>query len=343
MKETVLITGASGFIGYHLVEAALKAGMEVHAATRPSSDLTFLKNLQQSWKSEGSGKQSLFFVNTDLSSRTSLKALLEKGQYTSIIHAAGVTKAKSAAAYNLVNADYTLNLSQAAMSSDIPLRRFVFLSSLAAIGPLAYSDKEPITEDTLPTPVTDYGKSKLLAEKNLEQVSGLPLSIIRPTAVYGPGEKDLFVLFKTLSKGLDAYIGTGPQRLSFVYVKDLVAATMAALVENQKEITVYNISDGNAYDRYALADRFREISGRSIFRTHLPMFLVRAMAGLMDMLYAFSSATPVLNTEKLKELTAPNWICSIDAAKNNLHYRPQYDLRQGLTETLRWYKENKWL
>ncbi|MCE6989369.1 NAD(P)-dependent oxidoreductase [Dyadobacter sp. CY323] len=336
MTEKVFITGASGFIGYHLVHAAIEAGMEVHAAVRPTSDLTFLKKLQ-------TASQQLVFVNTDFSSKESLRTQLEKGGYSYIIHAAGVTKAKSAAAYNLVNAEYSLNLAQAAMSADIPLKRFVFLSSLAAIGPLAYSEQQPITEETLPVPVTDYGKSKLLAEKYLEEVSGLPLSIIRPTAVYGPGEKDLFVLFKTLSKGLDAYIGNGPQRLSFVYVKDLVTATMAALTENQKEVTVYNISDGQSYDRYALADRFREISGKPVFRAHLPMFLVKIMAGFLDMIYAFSSATPVLNREKLKELTASNWICSIEAARSNLHYQPQYDLRQGLTETLTWYKENNWL
>ncbi|TLU99369.1 NAD-dependent epimerase/dehydratase family protein [Dyadobacter luticola] len=342
MKEKVLITGASGFIGYHLAEAALEAGMEVHAMVRPTSDLTSLKELQVA--QEQSGKpDALVFVNADFSSKLSLKTLLEEGQYTSIIHAAGVTKAKSAEAYNLVNAGYTLNLAQAAMSSDIPLRRFVFLSSLAAIGPLAYSEEQPITERTSPVPVTDYGRSKLLAEQYLEQVNGLPLSIIRPTAVYGPGEKDLFVLFRTLSKGLDAYIGKRPQRLSFVYVKDLVAATMSALSENKLETTIYNISDGHSYDRYALADRFREISGKHIIRTHLPLFLVKIMAGFMDLLYAFSSRTPVLNREKLKELTAPNWICSIDAARNNLHYQPQYDLRQGLTETLMWYKTNKWL
>ncbi|MEO6284585.1 MAG: NAD-dependent epimerase/dehydratase family protein [Dyadobacter sp.] len=338
MKECVFITGASGFIGYHLVATALKAGMEVHAAVRPSSDLAFLKQLQKEAE-----PGTLVFENIDFSSKESLKSLLEKGGYTYIIHAAGVTKAKNAAAYNLVNAEYSLNLAQAAMSSDIPLRRFVLLSSLAAIGPLAYAEEQPITESTFPIPVTDYGRSKLLAEQYLETVSGLPLSIIRPTAVYGPGEKDLFVLFKTLSKGLDAYIGNGPQRLSFVYVKDLVAATMAALTESQKEVTVYNISDGNAYDRYALADRFREISGRHIFRTHLPMALVKLIAGFLDFVYGFSSTTPVLNKEKLKELTASNWICSIDAARNNLQYRPQYDLRQGLTETLIWYKENKWL
>lgn len=346
MKDKVFITGASGFIGYHLVKTALEAGMEVHAAVRPTSDLAFLKKLKSNTGKPGTdeaGSEDLVLVNTDFGSKESLKELLEKGGYTYIIHAAGVTKAKTAEAYNLVNADYSLNLAIAAMSADIPLRRFVFLSSLAAIGPLAYAEEQPITEATLPIPVTEYGKSKLLAETYLRDVSGLPLTIIRPTAVYGPGEKDLFVLFKTLNSGLDAYIGKRPQRLSFVYVKDLVAATMAAMVRDQEEITVYNISDGQSYDRYALADRFREISGKNVFRAHLPMVLVEMTAGFLDFIYSFSSVTPVLNREKLKELTASNWICSIDAARTNLQYQPQYDLRQGLTETLTWYKENKWL
>ncbi|MGN7888627.1 NAD-dependent epimerase/dehydratase family protein [Dyadobacter sp. 22481] len=336
MKEKLFITGASGFIGYHLVAAALEAGMEVHAAVRPSSDLSFLKKLN-------ADAPDLVYVNADFSSKDKLTKLLEDGGYAYIIHAAGVTKAKTAAAYNLVNAEYSLNLAQAAVSADIPLKRFVFLSSLAALGPAVYNAAQPITEETLPVPVTDYGRSKLLAEQYLKTVIGLPLSIIRPTAVYGPGEKDLFVLFKTLSKGLDAYIGKGPQRLSFVYVTDLVTATMAALRETEKEITVYNISDGQVYDRYALADQFRAISGKQIFRTHLPLLLVETIARLLDLVYANSSTTPVLNQEKLKELTAPNWICSIDAARTRLHYQPQYNLHRGLAETLTWYKENKWL
>ena len=110
MKEKLFITGASGFIGYHLVAAALEAGMEVHAAVRPSSDLSFLKKLN-------ANAQDLVYVNADFSSKDKLTKLLEDGGYTYIIHAAGVTKAKTAAAYNLVNAEYSLNLAQAAVSA----------------------------------------------------------------------------------------------------------------------------------------------------------------------------------------------------------------------------------
>lgn len=188
---------------------------------------------------------------------------MKEGDYSYIIHAAGATRAKNTQAYNLINADYTRLLAEAALEADIPLKRFLFMSSLAALGPLSYAEEQSITENTLPLPITSYGKSKLLAEKMLEELTALPLTTIRPTAVYGPREKDLFILFKTLNQGLDAYIGKKPQRLSFVYVKDLAEVTVAALLKGQDERQVYNISDGFAYDRYALADAFKEASGKN--------------------------------------------------------------------------------
>ncbi|GAB3274145.1 NAD(P)-dependent oxidoreductase [Larkinella harenae] len=331
MNKRVLITGANGFIGYHLVEAAKKAGMEVHAAVRKSSDVTQLKGLNPT------------LVYPDFRSKESLLTLLEEGQYTHIIHAAGATRAKDEKTYNEINAEYTLRLAQAARMVSVPPKRFVFMSSLAALGPLSYTEEQPITETTLPIPLTSYGKSKLLAEKYLADVTDLPITIIRPTAVYGPREKDLFILFKTLSKGLDLYIGRRPQRLSFVYVKDLVRVTLTALEQNHTENRVYNISDGESYSRYALADLFRKVSGARSFRFHLPVGLMKLVASILDVGYKFSRTTPVLNPEKLRELTAPNWICSIEAARRDLNYRPDYDLKLGLDETLRWYRANRWL
>ena len=339
MNEKVLITGASGFIGHHLVQAALLKGFEVHAAVRRSSDISNLKVLDDN----STNSRPLVFVYPDYSSKELLIPMLQEGGYSYIIHAAGVTRAKSPEAYNLVNAEYTLNLAQAAFEADIPLKRFVFLSSLAALGPIEYTDQQPIIESTKPNPVTSYGKSKLLAEKLVKGVKGLPLTIIRPTAVYGPGEKDIFIVFETLSKGLDLYIGNKPQRFSFVYAKDLVDATLAALSEEGKNVSIYNISDGQQYDRYELAKLFGEISGKKSYRVHLPVGLIRIVASLLESFATFSKNMPVLNKEKINELTAANWNCSIKAANDNLHYIPQYNLREGLVETLSWYKENKWL
>ncbi|MFC5412887.1 NAD-dependent epimerase/dehydratase family protein [Larkinella bovis] len=331
MKERVFITGASGFIGYHLVEAAQKAGLEVHAAVRASSDLTYLKALNP------------VLVYPDFRSAELLKDLLEAGQYQYIIHAAGATRAKDEKTYQEINADYTLRLAQAAQRVSVPPKRFVFMSSLAALGPLPYTEQQPITETTRPQPLTSYGKSKLAAEQYLAGLPGLPITIIRPTAVYGPREKDLFILFKTLSKGFDLYIGRNPQRLSFVYVKDLVDATMAALLQNHAENRVYNISDGEAYSRYALSDLFQTVSNTRAYRLHLPTSLMKLVAGVLEVGSLFSKSTPVLNPEKLRELMAPNWICSIEAARRDLNYQPQYGLQRGLDETLRWYRTNQWL
>jgi nucleoside-diphosphate-sugar epimerase len=331
MSSRVLITGASGFIGYHLIEAAQKEGLEVHAAVRRSSNVNHLK------------KFNPVFVYPALSDKEALKKLLKEGDYSYIIHAAGATRAKNTQAYNLINADYTRLLAEAALEADIPLKRFLFMSSLAALGPLSYAEEQPITENSLPLPITSYGKSKLLAEKMLEELTALPLTTIRPTAVYGPREKDLFILFKTLNQGLDAYIGKEPQRLSFVYVKDLAEVTVAALLKGQNERQVYNISDGFAYDRYALADAFREASGKKPRRIHLPVGVLKLAANIMELGATFSSVAPVVNREKVKELTAPNWFCSIEAAKRDLQYQPHYNLNKGIAETWQWYKANDWI
>jgi len=330
MTDRVLITGASGFIGYHLVKAAQKAGLEVHAAIRPSSDVTRLKELDP------------VFVYADFGSKESLEALIVKGEYRYIIHAAGATRAKNEEAYNLINATYTLNLAEAALRLEKPLKRFVFMSSLAALGPVQY-DAGQITELTSPAPVTGYGKSKLLAEQFLTKVKGLNITTIRPTAVYGEGEKDILILFKTLSRGLDAYIGKKPQRLSFVYSKDLADVTISAMLKEGEGNEVYNISDGNGYDRYELADEFKKVNKKAALRIHLPVSIFSVAVSVLGFWYKLSNKTPVLNQEKLNELTAPNWICSIEKAKKELNYHPVYNLKRGLKETVLWYKERGWL
>ncbi|WP_205499947.1 NAD-dependent epimerase/dehydratase family protein [Rufibacter psychrotolerans] len=328
MKERVLITGSSGFVGYHLVEAAVNAGLDVFAAVRPSSAVDHLKAFP------------IQYTQLDFTSVAALQQELEEKQYTYIVHAAGITKAKDAQEYNKVNAEYTQNLALAAVQAQIPLKKFVFISSLAALGPVSYQETQPITEETSAKPVTNYGKSKLLAEQYLARMKELPLVVLRPTAVYGPREKDIFILFSTISKGLDPYIGKGKQRLSFVYVKDLARAVMQALHLAENHLS-YNISDGKSYDRYALADLTKQALQKKALRFHLPLGLVKVMATVSELLAG--SKTPALNREKISELIAENWNCSISRIQRDLNYTPEYDLEKGLFQTLHWYKVNKWL
>jgi nucleoside-diphosphate-sugar epimerase len=328
MRERVLITGASGFLGFHIIEAAQKMGLEVYAAVRKSSDVKHLASF------------NIQYTYPDFSSISGLKKELEEKQYHYIIHAAAVTKAGSEDEYNKVNADYTYHLGKAAEMAAINLKKFVFVSSLAAIGPLQQLNGM-ITENTKPQPVTYYGKSKLLAEEKLLTLN-LPLTIIRPTAIYGPREKDILILFKTIAKGWEPYIGKLPQQLSFVYVKDVADIIVNALFSKHRH-TAYNISDGGMYNRYEMADYAKGLLDKKTTRVYLPGRMARMLAFTLEKTYALVHKVPAFNRDKLYELTAMNWNCSIEKAKMELGFAPRYNLVFGLMETLEWYKKNKWI
>ena len=327
MKERVLITGASGFVGYHLIVECLAKDLEVYAAVRTTSQLEHLRSLP------------ITFVELDFTNVAALKAALVQGRYDYIIHAAGVTKAESEAAYTRVNADYTRNLCAAA--SEAGVKKFVLLSSLAALGPGATAG-QAITEQDTPHPVTLYGKSKLLGEQYALAFKDLPLIVLRPTAVYGPRDRDIFILLKTLTHGVEPYIGRQDQKLSFIYVKDLAAITVQALFSPVRRAS-YNVADGCVYNRYALCDIAKQILKKSTLRVHLPLPVVRAMALAQEKLAAWKGKAATLNRDKLAELTAANWSCSIERLQQDLGFTPRFDLEKGLGQTLQWYKENNWL
>jgi len=329
MKQKVLITGASGFVGFHLIEAALAKGLDVYAAVRKSSDIKHL------------APYNINYTFLDFTSVESLEKELQEKQYNYIIHAAGTTKAKNQEEYNRVNASYTLNLAKAAISSAGHLEKIVFISSFAAIGPLQQPG-ELITENTKPAPVTSYGKSKLLAEEQLNSLD-LPLIILRPTAVYGSRERDIFIILKTFNQGFEPYIGKKGQQLSFVYVKDLAALVVNALFTTDEANGTYNITDGNCYDRYEMANITKNVLNKKTLKFHLPLTVVKALAIVLEKTYRVLDKTPALNLEKLNELTAINWCCDIQKAKDKLQFEPAYDLKKGLKEALEWYKQNKWM
>lgn len=328
MKKRVLITGGSGFVGYHLVEAALLSGMDVTVAIRRSSSVTHLACF------------SIKYVYPDFNQIDDLIKMLEDGQFNYIIHAAGLTKAKTAESYGLVNVTYSKNLALAAVEAAIPLERFVLVSSLAAVGPLT-EKYALINEDTVPKPVTLYGASKLHAEQELSVIRNLPLVIIRPTAVYGPREKDIFIIIKSIKKGLEPHIGSFPQQLSFIYVKDLAQVILLALT-TETVSKAFNISDGHQYDRYALANALKKILAQKTLKIHLPVFLVGMLASLMEIVFKNAKDVPALNKEKMNELTARNWGCDVGKAKKELLFEPTYSLSTGLEETVDWYKKHNW-
>ena len=328
MKQKVLITGASGFVGFHLIEAALQKGLEVYAAIRKSSVVNHLKDYD------------IRYISLDFNDVKTMEIELKENKIDYIIHAAGTTKAKNQNEYNLINATYTINLLAAAEKCD-SIKKVVFISSLAALGPLDNVDNL-ITEKTLPKPVTSYGKSKLLAEESIKNTK-LPLIVLRPTAVYGSRDKDIFIILKTFYKGIEPYIGSKAQQLSFIYVKDLAAISIGSLFTSDEANGMYNITDGKCYSRYEMANIVKTVFNKKTIKFHIPLPVVKLMALVLEKSYAMLNKTPALNMEKLNELTATNWCCNIVKANNQLNFQPTYDLQNGLTETLSWYKQNNWL
>jgi len=326
MRERVLITGASGFVGYHLIVEALHNDLEVFAAVRRSSKIDHLKHLD------------IQYTYPNFDDPEALKKELDEKNYDYIIHAAGVTCARNVDEYNLINATYTYNIAQAAANSNV--KKFVLISSLAAIGPLDVLDGI-ITENTTPNPVTAYGRSKLLAEQKLTSINNLNYTILRPTAVYGPRDKDIFIFFKQVAAGLEPYIGKIEQKLSFIYVVDLAKATIKALYAGDKK--AYIIGDDTFYDRYKLGSNIKLALGNRTMKFHLPVIFVTMIAGIAEKVSSFANKAAVLNIEKLNELKAVNWSCNNELAKAELGFSPAYNLQSGVAETINWYKANKWL
>lgn len=326
MRKKLLITGASGFVGYHLIKEALLQDADVFAAVRKTSVISHLQQLP------------ITIVYPHFQRIELLKKDLENYGITHIVHAAAVTKAATQEEYDYANAVFTRNLAQAASTAAIELKNFVFISSLAAMGPS--TNGVALRENNIARPVTFYGKSKLLAEKYLSEFTGLPLTGFRPTAVYGPREKDLFIVLRLIKKGLEMYIGRMQQRLSFVYVSDLAAIVFKALSAPACG-EYYHISDGETYDRYALANITKSLLNNHTIKLHVPLSLVNFFLRMQEKIQITAGKVSILNKDKLRELTA-DWECSIEKVRRDLQYQPHFLLKEGLTQTIQWYQANQW-
>ena len=327
MSESVLITGASGFLGYHLIMAALEKKLDVFAAVRTRSQIEHLKELP------------IKFVSLNYENVDELSKVLADNAINYIIHAAGVTKAVKQQEYDYVNAGYSVNLAKAVDAEGNYFKKMIFISSLAAVGPLT-DDVNVINEQTSPMPVTAYGRSKLLAEKELTAAK-IPLIILRPTAIYGPRDKDIFIIIKTINRGFDPYMGKFLQQLSFVHARDVADVAVQALFANKTGI--YNISDGNNYSRYQFADIARKILKKKPIRVHIPLPLIKVLAYFLETTNGLVNKPAVINRERLHELAAKNWLCDISKAKAELNFNPKFNLENGLKDSIQWYKDNKLL
>ncbi len=331
----ILITGSSGFIGSFLVEEALKRDLKVYAGMRKSSSKKYLQDPR------------ILFAEIDFTNKESIKEfLLKKKQegvvFDYIIHNAGLTKARKKEDFYLVNYTFTRNFAEALIEAGTLPKKFVYTSSLAAFGPGDEVSMKPVMLDDTPKPVDEYGKSKLEAEKYLMSVTDFPWLIIRPSGVYGPRETDYFVYFQTISRGMEPYIGSRPQILTFIYVKDLVRLIVDAVLSDISGRS-YFVTDGKEYTSREFAAITKKHLNKKTLSFTVPAGLVGGIAFAMEKIFSITGRMPTLNTDKFNIMKSLNWTCQVDVLQKDFSFKAEYDLDKGVKEVLEWYKKEGWL
>ena len=328
----ILITGASGFIGSFIVEEALRQGFETWAAVRGSSSRQFLTD------------ERIHFIELNLSSEEQLKEQLKDHQFDYVVHAAGVTKCLNKADFHRINTEGTQNLVRAIQALKMPLRRFVYISSLSIMG--AIREQQPYTEileSDEAKPNTAYGRSKLEAEQWLDTVEDLPYVILRPTGVYGPRERDYFMMAKSIQSHTDFAVGYKQQDITFVYVTDVVQAVFLAC---EKGVTGrrYFLSDGEVYQSSTFSNLIRKELGNPWWiRVTAPIWVLRIVTFIGEYVGHLTGKVTALNNDKYNIMRQRNWRCDIKPAQQELGYEPKIKLEEGVRRSIKWYKDNKWL
>jgi nucleoside-diphosphate-sugar epimerase len=327
---TVLVTGGSGFLGSHIVEQLSRAGRPVRALVRKSSDTRFLRTLAGVELVEGA-------VDDAASVRRAAAGV------TSIVHAAGLVKARSAEEFMRVNRGGTEQLLDAALEHKATLRRFVLVSSLAALRPSDASGT-PVPEDAEPRPVTDYGKSKLAAERAaLARKGELSLVILRPPAIYGPRDREILAFFKSIKLGVLPLLGSTQNRLSMIYGSDCAAACIAAVDRDVPSGSAYHVDDGSVHTLEELIMLAEAALGKKArFRFHLPRKLVETAALGAEIYGRATNRAVMLTRDKLNELFE-QWVCDGTRARRELGWQPQVSFEEGVRRTIASYREAGWL
>ena len=350
----ILITGASGFIGSFIVEEALRRGFETWAAVRKSSSREYLKD------------ERIKFIELNLSSKAQLVEQLRGKDFDYVVHAAGVTKCLNKQDFHRINTEGTKNLADALIETGMPLKRFIFVSSLSIFGAIREQQPyEAIRETDTPQPNTEYGRSKLAAEQYLATLAQhpspntqhpspitqhptpntLPYIILRPTGVYGPREKDYFIMAKSIKQHSDFAVGYKRQDITFVYVQDVVQAVFLALEAPEACVgRKYFLSDGQVYQSTTFSNLIHEELGRPWWiRITAPVWVLRIVTFFGEYIGRLTGKVTALNNDKYNILRQRNWRCDIQPAIDELGYQPQWQLERGVKETIQWYKDNKWL
>ena len=330
--SSILITGASGFIGSFLVEEAVRRGFDTWAGVRASSSRAYLQDPRVRFL-------ELDFARPDVLRRQ----LAAHGRFDYIVHCAGVTKCVDPADFDRVNHVQSCDFVDALRELGMTPRQFIFISTLSVFGPVHEQDYRPILDTDTPQPNTAYGRSKLKTEQYLQSLPDFPYVIFRPTGVYGPRERDYYVMAQSIARHVDVAAGFRRQDLTFVYVADVVQAVFLAIDRGVCR-RAYFLSDGRVYSSRTFSDLLiREMGHPWVIRLKFPLFALKTVSLCAEWWAKRRGKASTLNRDKYNIMKQRNWQCDISPAQRELGYVPAYGLEEGVRLTVAWYKENRWL
>ncbi|MDI6864312.1 NAD-dependent epimerase/dehydratase family protein [Thermodesulfovibrio yellowstonii] len=317
-----LITGATGFIGSHLAEALLNENFELYCIVRNPLKLRFLQGL------------NVKIVQGDCSQKETIEKISWDFDY--IFNLSGITKATHPEEFFQSNYLGTKNLVEVVAERNPSVKRFVHVSSLAAVGPCR--DGKPVDEKTEPAPISEYGKSKLMGEKAVEFFKDkLPITIIRPPAVYGPRDSDFLTFFKMIKVGVVLYLTEAIY--SMIYVNDLVNGIITASKSEKAVGETFFIAESQPYDTHQIVEAISDAVGKRPVKIKIPkgigMFFIRVFQKF--------DKKSIINSDKLKELVQPCWVCDTQKAEQLLGFKTKTKLKEGMEWTAKWYRMNQWI
>jgi len=327
-EKLILVTGANGFVGSHLVQALLAQGNRVRCLVRRSSDLTFIRDLPVEW------------AYADIGNAESLPSACEG--IDAVCHCAALTRALNEETFQRVNAQGTIDLARAALQANPNLDRFLFVSSQAAAGP-SRSVSDFVDEARPPQPLDWYGKSKWAAEQALlDMADQLPLTIVRPCPVFGPHDRDFFAYFALVKRGLSLKLGRHERWVSLIYVHGLVRLLLLALdSETALGQTYFGCGPGYAYTD--LSDAIALALDKRTLRITLPVSIFTPIGLWANVQEKLTGKPALLNQQRILNMRQPYLLCSGEKARRELGFAPEYDLETAVKETADWYLENEWL
>ena len=325
-SKRVLVTGAGGFIGRYLQEEGHRRGHEVYGSYRNKHEESFLEGGTKGFYLEFSEREALIERLKEFAAKT--------GGFEYVIHCAGVTKPDRIEEFYIGNVEFTEFFIQALLQTQPAFRKFIFISSLQAIGPGDPVTMEPINEETPPKPFTPYGISKFEAEKKIMAIPGLDWIIFRPTSVYGPRDtKFIHQIVKLIKKGIAVRVGPLGQLVSFIYVKDLARALWDAVDKNVRN-EIFVVSDGIDYDPSDINLYVAKHLGIKTREIKVPKYFLLAVAHIRLMLARIRKKPLHISPYKIHEITSRNWRVDNSKMVRHLEFKPKFTLESGLKDAL---------